>query len=139
MDTSEPTDGRAWTSEEVAEKINVPYRTLMRWQQEQLIQPERAGKHQKSAALWSQKNLREARVIATLRSQGVSLQKTRRAMEYLRSIGHNPFSTGSFLALAEGGEVLKIMSDSEALSVLRKPGQRVLLFVSLDDEAEGSE
>src|SRR5262249_51774759 len=90
------------TSDEVAQMLRVPYRSLMRWVEEGLVQPFRVGKRVRAPRLWNEKHIREARVIRTLRNEGVSMQAVKAAMDHLRSWGHNPFSTGTFLALDRG-------------------------------------
>jgi excisionase family DNA binding protein len=119
------------TSEEVAERLGVPYRSLMRWTAEGLIESHAVGKGN-ALRLWSEKHLREARVVAQLRSGGVSMENVKKAADYLRSCGDNPFSSGNFLVLENGGEIVKIYGGGEIVALLNNPGQRMLVLVGLE-------
>jgi len=125
------------TSEDAAKLLGIPYRSLMHWVEYQLVEPYRAGNRQRAPRLWSEKHIREARVIKTLRDDGVSMQAVKRAMDYLRREGYNPFSTGKFLALNRGAEVIHLRDEEDAISLLKEPGQRLLLFVDLDQATSG--
>lgn len=120
------------TSHQVAELIGVKYRTMMDWVENDLLHPEkaRAGKGPgKNQTAWRAKDLREASVLAACRRAGFTLQEMRRAMGYLRSLGHNPLSRGSFVALNIGDgdrELVKVCKEGEALALLRNPGQVLL-------------
>ncbi len=124
------------TSEQAAEKLSVPYRSLMHWVENGLVSPFTAGPRRRAPRLWAEKHLREARVIRKLRDEGVSMHAVRKAMDVLRELGHNPFSTGRFLALSRGAEVVKVCDSGEAISCLKVPGQTILFFVDLEQAAE---
>lgn len=115
---------------EVAGKIGTPYRTLMHWVGQGLLNPEGARRGRRYASTWNAKDLREATILAALRRAGFSLQRLRKAFEYLRSVGHNPMSTGEFVVVHTGkgepAELIKFCTSGEALALIRDPGQVVM-------------
>lgn len=127
-----------YRADEVADLVCVPYRTLMRWVQGGVLNPEGARRGHRNETAWRPKDLREASVLVALRRAGFSMQKMRRALDYLRSIGHNPMSTGDFIAVRLGNsehpsELIKICSTGEALALLQQPGQLVLPLLPMRD------
>lgn len=117
-------------TKQVAILVGVPRRTLAHWVSLGLLNPEGARRGRRNPALWHAKDIREATVLAACRLAGYSLQKLRGAAEYLKSIGHNPFSTGDFVVVSTGdgepGELIKICTDGEALALIRQPGQVIM-------------
>jgi hypothetical protein len=67
------------------------------------------------------KQLRELRTLVALR-QVLSLQALKKAAVTLRAMGFNPFSTGQF-AVVEGGELVRLVDEDEAVALIRQPGQ----------------
>jgi len=120
------------TSAEVAKQIGVPYRTLLGWvERAVLVPPDYVGKKWASVQ-WPDSLVREAGVIASLRKAGLSFQRIREAIGYLRSKGFNPFSSGRFVIVnvrhgrAEG--LLRIAEDSAQAVELLGEGQGQLAF-----------
>lgn len=130
-----------YTSQQVAERAGVPYRTLMRWVEQGLIRPAvYGGRGQKT--LFSKKDFREVAILARLRGF-FSLQQLRQALEYLRTLGHNPLSSGAFAVVrdARGERILaKICNEEEVIELLRKePGQlRLLPVFDIEEIIEGT-
>lgn len=129
-----PPESRAWlTTEEVAIRTQTHYRTVARWASDGLI--EVAGGGHGDPWRWSEKNYREAFVLARLRQEGFSQQQLRQNMDSLRAIGHNPFSKGKFLVLGrppakrgrKRGSFVKIMDGGEALEMCASGGVQMLL------------
>ena len=137
------TNDKGLTSETAAEALGVPYRTLMSWVESGLLEPDRViGQykpgHKRPERRWSRKHLREARVFIDLRRRGVPLKTIRKAMDYLRSLGHNPFSTGKFLVIGDPhkpGSVIKICDSGEVLDLVAR-GQLVLPLAPDEPEQE---
>ena len=127
-----------YTAYEVAQELNVPYRTVMNWVQHELLNPEGARRGHRRPTTWHSKDMREASVLAGLRLAGFSLQRIRKAVAYLRSLGQNPMSTGEFLVVrtAEGNpaDVIKFCDEGEALSLIRQRGQLVMPLWTPDQE-----
>ena len=119
-----------FTAYEVAAMTGAVYRTMMKWVERGLLNPEGARRGHRRPTTWHEKDVREAAVLSACRKAGYSLQGLRRAIEYLRSLGHNPLSTGTFVAVRTGNgdpaELVKICDDGEALALIRQPGQVVL-------------
>lgn len=121
------------TTEEVAERVDTHYRTVARWASDGLI--EVAGGGYGDPWRWSEKNYREAFVLARLRNEGFSLQQLRQNMDSLRAVGHNPFSKGKFLVLTrpdktkgrKRGAFVKIMDSGEAMELCETGGVQMLL------------
>ena len=115
---------------EVAGRIGTPYRTLMNWTEQGLLNPEGARRGRRYPSTWCTKDLREATVLTALRRAGFSLQRLRKAMDYLRSVGHNPMSTGEFVVVRTGkgepAELIKFCDTGEALALIQDPGQVVM-------------
>ena len=115
---------------EVAKLLGVNYRSLMRLQEQRLIDVGGGGQHGKST-LWTPKNIQEASVIFNLRAARVSLQKIRETMEWLREQGHNPFSSGEFVVISSKSgqprDIIKFVDKDTAFSIMGSgKGQMVL-------------
>lgn len=124
-------DSRQWlTTDEVARLTGTHYRTVVRWAADGMIEVEGGG-HGESWR-WSEKNYREAFVLARLRREGFSRQEIRKQMKTLAAIGHNPFSRGRFLVLErprgrKRGTIVKIMETGEAMELCGKGRVQLLL------------
>ncbi|MBN1572537.1 MAG: MerR family transcriptional regulator [Deltaproteobacteria bacterium] len=130
--------GEKKSGAEAARILNIPYRTLMRWSEGGLINVEGGG-YRGKGTLWTELNIREASVIYALRTARLSLQKIRDIMEYLKSLGENPMSSGDFLVVkgedGEPREIIKFVSTGEAISLLKRTrGQLVLPLWKPGDE-----
>lgn len=124
------------TSHRVAELLHVPYRRLMQWVEDGLLEPDVQGCGRRAPRCWTRKQVREAKVLVILRKHGVSLRQIRSAMQFLRSLGHNPFSEGAFLVLGDpstSGAVVKVVRDTREVLDLISRGQ---LLVPLWDSAD---
>ena len=119
-----------YTAAQAAELSETPYRTIMRWAVQGLLNPEGAGRGRRYPTIWRDKDIREASVLVGLRRAGFSLPRLREAISYLRSLGQNPMSTGRFLAVRNGdghpSELIKFCNTGEAVALLQQPGQLVL-------------
>lgn len=121
-----------FTSNQVAELIGCTYRTLMRWAEQGLVDTPGYIGRQGVPVLWSAKNVREVAVVHQLRQRGLSLQRIRDVMSYLRSLGHNPFSRGRFVVITDGdgapSDVVKVMDNGGEAFTLAKSERGQLLF-----------
>ncbi len=124
---------------EVARILKIPYRTLMRWSEEGLIQVDGGG-YRGKGTLWTDKNIREASVIYALRTARLSLQKVKDITNYLISLGENPMSSGEFLVIknidGEPREIIKIVTTGEAVSLLKENRGQLILPLWKPDENE---
>lgn len=119
-----------YTSFEVAQMAGVQYRTLMYWVAFGLLNPVNARAGKRKDTIWIDKDVREASMLNCLRRAGFSLQRLRQAMDYLRSINHNPLSTGDFIVVrtreGEPQDVIKICDSGEAFQLLHHVEQLVM-------------
>src|SRR5687767_10128939 len=101
----------------LSERYGVPYSTLARWVERELIEaPGRTGRSG-SAVRLSKKNVRELENLIRLRAGGLSLQRARHLIEDLRAAGYNPLSKGLFVVIdPRKGRVLRF---SESKRVAR--------------------
>ena len=124
------------TSRKVAEMINIPYRTLMDWFSKKLLIPD-GYKDRKKTILWNPELIREAKQIVSFRKQGLSLQAIKKASNYLRTQGYNPFSSGvHYLVIDSDGKptsLIKKTEEGKLFDVLKKPGQMIIPLLALDE------
>ncbi len=124
------------TLKALAAKHRVPYRTLARWVEEGIIEPEhRAGRPGVDIVL-STKNVVEFENLIRLRSGGLSLQRARAVIEDLAAQGYNPLSQGAFVVIdrSKRGRVVRIGADrrkSREVAGLHK-GQCVMIELLAD-------
>ena len=126
---------------EVAARVGVRYPTLMRWVGRGLLNPEGARAGHRRATTWRDKDLREASVLAALRRAGFSMQKLKRVIEHLRSLKHNPLSSGEFIAIKTSNgspqELVKICDTGEAMLLIREPGQLIMPLLPIKHSNTG--
>ncbi len=119
---------RTYKSQEFAKLVGLPYRTLMSWCETGLIQPHSYEGRRRVQTYFSNKDLREVRLIKTLRRR-LSGQELRKAVNYLRDkLGHNPFSSGEFLVIS--GDLVKVCKAGQvrqAVSTVKESGQLMIL------------
>ena len=88
--------------------------------------PEISGAHGKGTRrIYSYRDVVALRMVATLRSGGVSLQAIRKAIEFIRSVDDTHLA--GLLLINVGGDVLLAASNELMVSLLRQPKQ--LYFV----------
>lgn len=96
------------------------YRTAARWIAQGLVVAEGGGLQGNELSI-GEKQLHELRTLTALR-QVLSLQALKKAAATLRAMGFNPFSSGQF-AVVEGGELVRLVDEDEAVALIRQPGQ----------------
>jgi len=126
------------TLSEVSELIDVPYRTCASWVK--LVRPGYKGRQRVQVEI-SEKELREFRILAKLRYQ-LSMQSLRKAMAYLRALGQNPLSRGTFAVIETKGprkrRLVKISQDeSEAYELIGKERGQLFLIPLWDEPIDG--
>lgn len=119
-----------YTVMEAAEQAGVAYRTLHNWIDYGLIRPEHdQGPERKKKIVFRDKDIREASILGALRRAGFSLQALRDSLDYLRSIGHNPMSTGEFLVIkgrsGKPADLLKFCTTSEVSDIMQNQEKAV--------------
>ncbi len=126
---------RAILLKDAAAVIGIPYRTAAYWVETGVIRPK--GYVGKSGAEipFTVKDVRELAILAQLR-EVLPLQALRKALKYLRGLGHNPLSTGRFAVLSGPRgkrRLVKICDDGTALELLTRPGQLILPLEDIDE------
>lgn len=116
---------------EAIKQVNLPYTTAARWCREGLVNAEGGGKQRVEWEI-GPKEIGELKTLAHLR-KAMSHQELCQAAETLRGMGCNPYSSGKFAVIGDG-ELIKITDEDDAISLLKKPGQQVLVFLGDDDK-----
>jgi DNA-binding transcriptional MerR regulator len=120
-----------YSSRDVAQTAGVPYRTLMRWVEAGLLRPKGYTGRQRVAVSWTAKDVREAVILAGLRACQLSLQQVRQVLRYLRKIGQNPLSSGTFLVLVnrrgKPHELVKLCDGGQALNLMKNGRGQLML------------
>ena len=116
---------------EVAQMLDVNERTLLYWASIGLVSPRGGGRRRPWK--WSPKHVREVSVIAGLRQAGITMQALREAWGFLRSVGHNPGSSGQFVVLSTSKgkltrDVVKLCDGGEALNLAREHRGQLMLI-----------
>ena len=119
----------------LATRHRVPYRTLARWVEEGIVEPEhRAGRPGVDVVL-SNKNVVELENLIRLRNGGLSLQRARALIEDLAAQGYNPLSRGAFVVVdRRHGRVVRIGANRRTAREVAGPhkGQYVMIELVLD-------
>lgn len=120
------------TLTELAARNRVPYRTLARWIQEGIVEPEfRTGRPGVDIVL-SEKNVVELENLIRLRKGGLSLQRARALMEDLAAQGYNPLSQGRFVVVdRRRGRVVRIGIDGKKAREVTGPHRGQYVMVEL--------
>ena len=116
----------------LAARHRVPYRTLARWVEEGIVEPEhRAGRPGVDIVL-SDKNIVELENLIRLRKGGLSLQRARALIEDLAAQGYNPFSQGAFVVVdRKRGRVVRIGADRRKAREVAGPHKGQYLMIEL--------
>jgi len=119
-----------------AELTGVSYPTAARWIEQGLIQPKNYVGKQHAPVWLGRKELRELCILAQLRKV-LSMQQLRKAMDYLRRLGHNPLSRGQFYAVVAGPdkkhELIKICDNKTAIQLIGKGKGQLMIPLLFDD------
>jgi len=107
----------------VCRLVNISYRQLDYWARTELVTPSvRAAEGSGSQRLYSFTDLVELRIIKRLLDAGVSLQRIREAIGYLRTA--TPGGLTDVTLMSDGQEIYACHSNDEIVNVVRK-GQGV--------------
>lgn len=119
-----------FTAGEAVRVSGVPYQRLDYWDRSGFAPPslcKASGKG--SDRRYSFKDLVALRVANELRKQGVSLQKLRKVVRFLRQYKGQDATLASTRLVVSGDDVFVRESDEQVVSALKEPGQAVLAFV----------
>ncbi len=119
-----------FTAGEAVRVSGVPYQRLDYWARTGFAPPslqKATGKG--SDRRYTFKDLVALRVGNELRKQGVSLQKLRKVVRFLRRYQGEEATLASTRLVVFGDDVFIYESDDQVVSALKEPGQAVLAFV----------
>ena len=128
--------GRLYSSKEAAKLSGISYRQLDHWTRLGVIKPEQEAKGTGTARRWSPAQLVELRVIAGLRGRGVSMQRVRRAIGWLRKHLPKVNSPLAELSFATDGQHIFYLSPNPGKLVNVLAGGQVVLTVPMVGMAE---
>jgi len=116
---------------ELSRRTGVPYATLNKWIRKDVIRPEgyREWAFDGYAMWFTEKTVREVLLLRKLRKIGFSFQKIREAAKILRRYGHNPFSSGTFIAVTKKGRPVSLVKikDGKVIELIGKYKGELLL------------
>ena len=116
---------------ELSRRTGVPYATLNQWIRKDVIRPEgyREWAFDGYAMWFTEKTVREVLLLRKLRKIGFSFQKIREAAKILRKYGHNPFSSGTFIAFTQKGRPVSLVKikDGKVIELVGKYKGELLL------------
>ena len=134
------TTGTGLKSDQAAEVLGVPYRYLMRWVEHGYLQPaihqDRFANTPRPTRLWHDQHLHEARAFVNLLNRGVRMGTIGRALEHVRQMDGDPFTSDKFLALTSfrNGAAVTVCDADDVLELVRA-GQIALPLALLGAEA----
>lgn len=122
-------DGSGFRGPQVCEIVGISYRQLDYWTRTGLVAASVAeARGSGSQRVYSYRDLVEVKVIKNLLDGGLSLQRARTAVEYLREhLGEEVASTNLVI---DGSDSVLAVSDGEVVDLLKR-GQGVLNIVPL--------
>ena len=114
-----------FTAKEVKWVVGVTQRKLDYWARTDLIKPSvRDGNGRQSKRIYSIGDLIRLATVKNLKSKGISLQKIRKAVDYLKGISDSEKPLEEFDLKADKGAVFILTEDPKAwLDIVRNPGQ----------------
>jgi DNA-binding transcriptional MerR regulator len=128
-DDTTPSSEPGFRGRQVCQIVGITYRQLDYWARQDLLRPSIAdARGSGSQRLYSYRDIVELKVVKKLLDGGVSLQKARKAVAFLRE------NLGADLASADlvldGPDSLLVRTDDELIDLFRR-GQGVLNLVRL--------
>lgn len=118
-----------YRGKQVCDIVGITYRQLDYWARQDLLRPSVAdAKGSGSQRLYSYHDIVELKVVKQLLDGGVSLQKARKAIEFLRD--HLGEDLASADLVLDGPNSLLVRTDDELIDLFRR-GQGVLNLVKL--------
>ena len=115
---------------ELAKRTGMHREVLWKWTKDGVISPEDYKPYGLTRAmLFTEKTVREVKFLRALRKMGFSYQKIREAAKILRSYGHNPFSSGTFIAFTRKRRPVSLVKikDGKVIELVGKYKGELLL------------
>jgi len=123
-----------FTIETAASLGGVTRDTLANWDRSGFLSPSVPAKRRGVARRYSFRDVVAVRVVGELRMKGITHQALRKVVEYLCArTGLSPTEAiAATNLITDGHDVYEVKGDV-SVSTLRRPGQRMLLMVPLDE------
>ena len=127
---------QAFTADQACKLTNCTHHQLRYWDRVGLVSPsiQKTGGRPGVRRLYSFRDLVALRVVKSLLDNGMSLQRVRRAWDYLRREGNMESHLSEIKLVTDGRSIFQVSSDDgELLDALRQ-GQ-LAFFVAIDEIA----
>jgi len=127
---------QAFTAEQACRLSNCTYHQLRYWDRVGLVNPsiQKTGGKPGTRRLYSFRDLVALRVVRSLLDNGMSLQRVRRAWDYLRREGDMDSHLADVKLVTDGRSIFKVSSDEGELMDALREGQ-LAFFVAIDEIA----
>ncbi|MFN8521127.1 MAG: DUF433 domain-containing protein [Chloroflexota bacterium] len=134
MDAGMTLGGGVYSSRLAARLANITTRKLRYWGGQGLVRPSVFDAPRGGQDLYSYTDLVQIRAVAELRRQGASLQKVRKAIEWLREQMADGEDWHTKTLRTDGRDVFAFVGPGDVYSAANQPGQRVFDVVLGDLE-----
>jgi DNA-binding transcriptional MerR regulator len=124
---------RLYTSTEACKLAGISYRQLDYWVRRKIVRPAQEAKGSGSARRWSPTEIVQLRVMSELRQAGVSLQKVRRAVNWLKGALPKVSAPLADLTLVTDGKQVFYLSPNPGKLVDALAGGQLVLTVPVGD------
>ncbi|HOD83453.1 MAG: hypothetical protein BWX88_01676 [Planctomycetes bacterium ADurb.Bin126] len=135
MKTSIRIAEEAFNSRQASEIVGVTRRKIVHWDKRGLVKPSVCpAQGRGSRRLFSYVDLLALKTVQTLREEGLSLQKIRKCVRYLRRHLPDVSQPLTCCSLIAAGETIYLVEDEKTLiDTVRNQGQRAFLQISIAD------
>lgn len=119
-------------TQQVARLASMAHGTLDYWARTRMVRPSvrGPGSGRRRPMLWSVRDAVIVRAIKALRDAGAPLQRVRRAQKVLEERWGEAIGADAVL-IWDGGDLLKLGTRGELVSLVKAPGQNVIRVVAL--------
>ena len=123
----------AFNSRQASEVVGVTRRKIVHWDKQGLVKPSICpAQGRGSRRLFSYVDLLALKTVQALRDEGLSLQKIRKCVRYLRKHLPDVSQPLTCCALIAAGETIYLVEDKKTLlDTVRNQGQRAFLQISI--------
>ena len=127
---------KGFTAEQASRLSNCTHHQLRYWDRVGLVSPSIQGTGGRPGVrrLYSFRDLVALRVVRSLLDNGMSLQRVRRAWDYLRREGDMEDHLSEVKLVTDGQTIFRVSSDEEELMDALREGQ-LAFFVAIDEIA----
>ena len=125
---------QSFTAEQACRLANCTHHQLRYWDRVELVKPSIQGSGGRPGVrrLYSFRDLVALRVVRSLLDNGMSLQRVRRAWDYLRREGEMENHLSDVKLVTDGQSIFKVSADDGELMDALREGQ-LAFFVAIDE------